>query len=437
RRARGRGRRVSAGPADGGLRASSASSMGSCYTRTTCRLCGSAELALVLDLGEMALAGAFVRPDQFAAEEKFPLRVSFCERCHLLQVIDVLPAETLFSNYFYHSSAIGTLRSHFTELAHEIADRWATAPGALAVEIGCNDGVLLDPLVARGVRAVGVEPAANIAATARAKGLQIENRFFSTEAARDIRERYGPASVILANNVFAHLDAMDDVVGGIAHLLDGDGVFITENHYLGSVIEELQYDMIYHEHMSYYSLLPLERFFAQFGLVVVDVRPIPIHAGSMRFYVRHAGHPVSPAVEELRQAERSRGYDRLETFTTYADRVAGRRADLLALLRRLAGEGKRVAGYGASGRANTIIQYCGIGHDLMEYVVDDAPYKQGLYTPGSHFRIRPGTALQEDRPDYVLLFAWAFADEVRRRNPEYFGSGGRMIVPLPDVRVLD
>jgi SAM-dependent methyltransferase len=351
--------------------------------------------------------------------------------------IDIVPAEKLFSgHYFYHSSAIGTLRDHFAGLAAEVAQRWVTEPASLVVEIGSNDGVLLEPLTNNGVKALGVEPAANLAETARGKGLQVENRFFSMETGAYVREKYGPASVILANNVFAHLDEMHDIVGGIADLLTEDGVFITENHYLGSVIEEYQYDMIYHEHMSYYSLLPLERFFAGYGLAVVDVRPIPIHGGSMRFYVRRADYPVSRTVEELRKAELRNGYDRLDTFAAYADLVALRKRELVTLLRSLAAEGKTVAGYGASGRANTIIQYCGIDHSLMRYMIDDAPSKQGYYTPGSHFLIRSSEALKIDRPDYLLLFAWAFADEIRRRNSEYLAAGGHMIVPLPQVRTI-
>jgi methylation protein EvaC len=410
--------------------------MSAAYTRTTCRLCNGSRLPLVLDLGELALAGAFLTPAEFDAEERYPLRVCFCEDCYLLQVIDVVPPETLFSKYFYHSSAIGTLRDHFASLAAEIAGRWVDGPDSLVVEIGSNDGVLLEPLTRKGVRALGVEPAANLAATARGKGLEVENRFFSSRTAADLKERYGPASVMLANNVFAHLDEMHDIVAGIADLLDDDGVFITENHYLGSVIDEWQYDMIYHEHMSYYSLLTLERFFAGFGLAVVDVKPIPIHAGSMRFYVRRAGHPVSPAVGELREAELRKAYDSVETFAAYADLVAERKQELVSLLRSLAAEGKSVAGYGASGRANTIIQYCGIDHGLMKYMIDDAPSKQGYYTPGSHFLIRSNEALETDRPDYLLLFAWAFADEIRRRNPEYLAAGGHMIVPLPHVRTI-
>ena len=413
--------------------------MADCYTRTTCRLCGSEALTQVMDFGEMALAGAFLTPAEFASERRFPLRVSFCQECYLLQVIDVVAADVLFSRYFYHSSAIGTLREHFDALAAEVSERWTPEPrGRVVVEIGSNDGVLLKPLTDRGLNALGVEAAANLAESARGRGLQVKNAFFSRRVAAEVRAEHGPAAVVLANNVFAHLDEMEDIVGGIADLLDDEGVFITENHYLGSVIDEWQYDMIYHEHMSYYSLLPLERFFARFGLVVTDVRRIPIHAGSMRFYVRRAGHPVSAAVDALRAEERAKGYDRAETFAAYADAVAARKRELVALLESLAARGEAVVGYGASGRANTVIQYCGIDHRLMQYVIDDAPAKQGFYTPGSHFLIRPSSTLAEpDRPGYLLLFAWAFADEVRRRNPDYFSAGGRMIVPLPTVRVLD
>jgi SAM-dependent methyltransferase len=393
-------------------------------------------LALVLDLGQQALAGAFLTQAQFGAEERYPLRLCFCQHCFLLQVIDVVPPEELFSRYFYRSSAIGTLREHFENLAAEVAEHWANEPTSLVVEIGSNDGVLLEPLARRGVRAIGVEPAVNLAETARQKGLQVENHFFTSQTASDLKRRHGCARVIMANNVFAHLDEMYDVVLGIADLLDPDGVFITENHYIGSVIDDYQYDMVYHEHLSYYSLLTLERFLSGFNLAVVDVRPIAIHAGSMRYYIRSAGQPVSRAVHELREEEISKGYNRLVTFAAYAERIADRRRDLISLLQSIASSNQTVAGYGASGRANTIIQYCGIDHGLMKYMIDDAPSKQGYYTPGSHFLIRPREAMKTDKPDYLLLFAWAFVDEVRRRNREFLVDGGRIIVPLPYPHVL-
>ncbi len=407
------------------------------YTRTACRLCSSRDLVQVLDFGTLALAGAFLARDQFQDEKRYPLRVSVCRNCFLLQVIDVVPGVYLFSNYFYQSSAIGTLREHFDRLAGEVAECWATKPRALAVEIGSNDGVLLEPLARRGVRVLGVEAARNLAEVARAKGLPVQNCFFTAGTASEIKRRYGSASVILANNVFAHIDEMSDVVTGIADLLDSDGVFITENHYLGSVIDEFQYDMIYHEHLSYYSLISLERFLSRFGLTVVDVRRIPIHAGSMRYYIRRNDQPVTTAVRDLRADEIRKGYDRVDTFLKCGHEVAERKRELLSLLEEIADRKQSVAGYGASGRANTIIQYCGIDHRLMQYIIDDAPSKQGYYTPGSHFLIRSRDTLATDRPNYLLLFAWAFVDEIRQRNAGFLTGGGHLIVPLPFPKILE
>jgi methylation protein EvaC len=410
-------------------------------TLACCAFCQSRSLALVVDFGEVALAGGFVKPEQFADEPRFPLRVFFCNDCYAVQVVDIVDAGMLFGNYFYFSSATRTLREHFVDYASEVVARFLDPLNSTVVEIGCNDGVLLKPLAEHGVRTlVGVDPATNIVATVNDSRISIINDYFSKRVAEQIADRYGRADLVVANNVYAHIPDIRGVTEGIRDLLKDDGVFIFEVHYLGKITQGMQYDMIYHEHLYYYSLLALMNHFKRFGLTIFDVKPIQSHAGSMRYFVcgessRHAS-AISPRVAALRNDELTAGMDKAETFIRFANDIAQRRDRLMDLLEQLRAKGRTVAGYGASGRANTIIQYCGIGREHLEYIIDDAPAKWGYYTPGSHFLIRSSGVLRESPPDYLLLFAWGYFSEIAERCRDYLEGGGRMIVPLPDVRLI-
>jgi methylation protein EvaC len=395
----------------------------------------------IMDFGRVALAGAFLKPEQFATEATYPLRLYFCRDCFAVQVIDKVNATVLFHDYFYFSSSIKTLRDHFTEYAAEVTARFLEPGKSTVIEFGCNDGILLRPLADQQIRTViGVDPATNVVKTIDDPRVTVINEFFTEAVANQIVEWYGEADLVMANNVYAHIPDIQGVTRAVKRVLHQDGVFVFEVHYLGKVINEMQYDMIYHEHLYYYSLLSAMKHFERYDMMVFDIKPIPIHAGSMRFYVckkgsRHA-KTVSDAVIQLQREERSKGFDNAETFKRFAADVAERKAELMSLLDKLRKEGKRVAGYGASGRANTMIQYCRIDHDHMEYVIDDAPAKQGFYTPGSHFLVRSSEVLREpDTPDYLLLFAWSFFDEIARKNQTFLDNGGRMIIPLPEVRV--
>ena len=405
-----------------------------------CSFCNGRRLTEIMDFGEMALAGAFLKPDQFAREAFYPLELYFCCDCHAVQVAEKVNANVLFADYFYFSSSIGTLREHFREYAAEVTARFLAPESSTVIEIGCNDGVLLRPLADQKIRTViGVDPATNVVRTIGDSRVRIVNDFFSEPIARQIIERFGKADMVVANNVYAHISDIQGVTRAVRDVLTADGVFIFEVHYLGKVVDEMQYDMVYHEHLYYYSLLSAIKHFERYGMAVFDVKPIPIHGGSMRFYVcrensRHA--LATERVTLLRDREIARGFDRPETFVRFASEVAARRDELMTLLNRLRSQGKRIAGYGASGRANTMIQYCGINHSHLEYMIDDAPAKAGYYTPGSHFLIRPSAILdQPDPPDYLLIFAWSFFDEVAGRCGRYVKAGGRLIVPLPEVRI--
>ena len=395
-----------------------------------------------MDFGRVALAGGFLTSEQFENEQKYPLRLFFCDDCCAVQVVDKVSADVLFQDYFYFSSSIGTLREHFRNYAAEVTSRFLSPPSASVLEFGCNDGVLLQPLADEGIGTViGVDPASNVLSSIDDQRLTLINDFFNESVADSVVERYGEMDMVLANNVYAHIPDIQGATQAVARVLKKDGVFIFEVHYLGRVIDEMQYDMIYHEHLYYYSLLSAISHFARYGMVVFDVKPVPIHAGSLRFYVCKSGSKheaeVSTRVSQLKQEELERGFDNFETFRQFSDRVAEHKEELLLLLNRLRGEGCTIAGYGASGRANTIIQYCGLDHRHLDFMIDDAPAKQGVFTPGSHFRIHPSTILEgSSPPDFLLVFAWSFLDEIRQRNQKYLDSGGQMIIPLPKIRMV-
>lgn len=406
-----------------------------------CKFCNSQEMSLVIDFAEVALAGAFLKADQFAEEKKYPLRLCFCNNCYLLQVVDVVPPEVLFKNYFYFSSAIGTLKAHFVNYAKEVSARFLVPFEATVVEIGCNDGVLLNPLSCLGIKnVIGVDPSVNVVAGIRNERISVFNDFFNKKTAKMIQDKFGFADLIVANNVYAHIDDIRGITEAIESLLKADGVFIFEVHYIKNLIEEIQYDMIYHEHLYYYSLLTLEKFFATYDMEIFDVKQIPIHAGSMRYYVRKKGgvkkELIASNVVNLRNEEIKRGYDKVATFLAYAARVNKEKRDLMDLLGSLKKSGKTIFGYGASGRANTLIQYCNITKEILDCIIDDAPAKQGFYTPGSHFPIKARVYLKMHPCDYILVFAWSFLNEIVAKNMEYLRGGGKIIIPLPKVKVI-
>jgi methylation protein EvaC len=406
-----------------------------------CAFCGSSALADVIDFGNVAVAGAFLTKNEIPNENKYPLKVVFCKDCFAVQVRDHIDPEVLFKTDFYFSSAIQTLRDHFADYAAEVVKRFLPNPkDAVAIEIGSNDGVLLKPLADQGVgKVIGVEPAKNIIETIKDDRLTLINNFFNVAQAEEIIKEHGRVDLLMGNNVYAHISDINGTTEAIEEVLKDDGVFVFEVHYLGKIIEELQYDFIYHEHIYYYSLLALDNHLARHGMVIFDIKPIPIHGGSIRYYAakknsKHAKN-VSKAVVDLRAQEKQSGYDKEETYKQFAKRVAGKKDELMTLLTKLKKEGKRVVGYGASGRANTIIQYCGITSEHIDYMIDDAPAKLGMFTPGSHLEIKNSEVLKTDKPDYILVFAWAFYNEIAKKNQQYLKDGGQMIVPLPDVKI--
>lgn len=417
--------------------------IGKYISRTTCRFCEGSNLTQVLDFGLFPLAGGFLKEKDFLNETYYPFNLNLCEDCFLVQMSNVVPAEVLFrNNYFFFSSAIRTLVDHFAAFAEEIHTRFLKDRGRpSAFELGCNDGVLLKPLAALGVRAVGIDPAVNVVKSIEAKDIVVINDYFTERRAIDIKREYGQFDVFLSSYSFAHIDDMIDIMKGIKCLLKDEGVLVIEIYYLGTLIDEMQYDMIYHEHMSYYSLITLRSFLKKYDMEIFDVKYIPgIRSGSVRFYARNIGQRtevISGAVGKMAEYEREREFNKVGTYARYAHRVAATRDQLLCLLERLKDEGKTIIGYGASGRGTIIMNYCGINRRYLDYVVDDAPSKQGFYTPGTHVPIRSWDYVRESgSPDYAVLFAWAFTDEVIKKRHDYIEQGGKFIIPLPGVRIV-
>lgn len=417
------------------------SKVGTYTERTTCRCCEGKNLVKVMDFGLMPLAGGFLRQEQIAQEKLYPLHVSFCRDCTLLQVPQAIPPEVLFKDYFYFSSAIKTLVDHCAAWAQDTYNRFLKHRQNPSVfEIGCNDGVMLKPFVALGVKAIGIDPATNVVNSVKQEGFTIINDFFNEEVAKRVRAQYGQFDAITSSYSFAHIDDMMSVGKGVAELLKPDGVFICEVYYLGTLIEEMQYDMIYHEHCNYYSLKALQNFLKRHGLEIFDVQfTTGVRSGATRFFARKVGgpHMITEAVEKMEREEAKKSYDKAETFMDYGKKIENTKVALMELLRRLKAEGKMIIGYGASGRGTMIMNYCGIDGIYLDYVVDDAPAKHGFYTPGMYVEIASWERTAQGKfPDYALLFAWSFMKEVLNKRQDYIAAGGKFIVPLPDVRIV-
>lgn len=394
---------------------------------------------MFLPLGPTPLANSFLRSSaEFAGEASFPLDVYYCHGCSLVQLLDVIDPEVLFRNYIYVSGTSDTIAAHYVRYAQAVADRTQPSPEDLVVEIASNDGSLLKCFQPHNVRTLGVEPATNIAETARAAGIDTVNRFFDSKTAADIRATYGAAKAVIANNVLAHVDDTQDFLCGARHLLKQDGLLIVEVPYLRDLLEHFEYDTVYHEHLCYFSVSALMRLCEEVGLSIVQMDHVPVHGGSLRMYAglreTFPGHGLQ--VREMAAKERELGMTGPERFRSFAADVVKHRECLLRLLHQLRAEGKTIAGYGAPAKGNTMLNYCRIGTDLLPYTVDKNSMKVGYYTPGMHIPVLPVPALLERQPDYVLILAWNFAPEIIRQQAEYQKRGGRFIVPIPSPQVV-
>ena len=405
---------------------------------TSCILCRSAAVEEFLDLGETALANQFLRADEINGREpKYPLRIGFCNACGHVQLTDSVPPGEMFDNYLYISSASDTLKSHLWELSDLLVRHYGLGTQDLVIDIGCNDGTLLKGFQRHGVRPLGVDPAKNLAVFTDGTGIERCTRLFTAASAQDIVKQWGHASLVTATNTFPHIQNLGDFIEGLKTVLKPGGVFVIEVHYLLDIIEQVAFDTIYHEHVSYWALGPMKRLFEEHGMTVVDAERVPLHHGQLRVHVQRRGEgSVQARVGEILLAEKAAGLAKLSTYTQFAERAKKIKRDLHQTLRNFAERGKRVAGYGAPAKGNTLLGFLDIGPELLPYIVDKSPLKQGLYTPGTHIPVVRPERLLVDQPDYVLLLAWNFVDEIVEQQAEYQKRGGKFMVPVPEVRVL-
>lgn len=409
----------------------------------TCRSCEHTELNPITSLGRTPLANALLTPEELSQpEESFPLDLVFCPNCTLVQITETVSSEKLFREYLYFSSFSDTVLQNAYEIAESTIQRCGLTNESLVVELASNDGYLLKNYKEKGIRVLGVEPARNIARVAEESGIPTESEFFDHRLAKQLRDRGDSADVIHANNVVAHVADLQSVVAGISLLLKPDGVAIIENHYVKDMVDHVEFDSIYHEHLCYYSVTSFRNLFARHGLTLVDVERLPIHGGSLRVYFQRADGPRSlerngaARVNALLEEESGWGAGDFAFYRGFGEKIESLRHNLLACLEEIKSEGKQIAAYGASAKSTTLLNYFGIGSETLDYVVDRSTAKQGRFTPGTHLPIHSTEALLETQPEYVLLLTWNFADEILAQQAEYRRLGGKFIIPIPELKVV-
>jgi len=405
----------------------------------TCRSCGCPQLEKVLSLGKTPLANALLDAEQLGQpEEWLPLDLAFCSNCSLLQLLETVPPETLFRHYYYFSSSSDTVLQQARQIASRMIQERQLGSKSLVVEIGSNDGYLLQYYRQGGVAVLGIDPAVNVARAAESeRGISTLCEFFGRELGRRLSEQGNRADVVHAHNVLAHVPDLNGFVEGLRNLLKDNGVGIIEVPYVKELLDRCEFDTIYHEHLCYFSLTALDGLFARHGLVVENVERLAIHGGSLRLFVVPAGRAEPrPAVAALMGQEQDWGLDRLEAYVGFEGKVVQVKARLGQMLIDLVRQGRRIAAYGAAAKGATLLNYCGIGRDLIEFVVDRTKHKQGRYMPGARLPIYPPSKLLEAMPDFALLLAWNFADEVLEEAAEFRRRGGRFIIPVPEPHIL-
>jgi 2-polyprenyl-3-methyl-5-hydroxy-6-metoxy-1,4-benzoquinol methylase len=404
----------------------------------TCRFCQTGLEHTFVDLGLSPLANSYVKREALSRPQQFyPLHTRVCANCFLVQLEQFEAPEHIFSDYAYFSSFSDSWLRHAEAYVEQMLREKLVSSASRVVEIASNDGYLLQYFQRRGVSVLGVEPAANVAAEARRKGIPTEGSFFGAESARRLREVHGPADLLVANNVLAHVPGINDFVRGIAMWLAPEGLATLEFPSLRRLIEENQFDTIYHEHFSYLSLMTVRRIFAAHGLIVHDVEELPTHGGSLRIYARPArAQPQETArLRATLQAEEAFGMNRIETYRAFTERVQRTKRRLLAFLIEAREAGKTIAGYGAPAKGNTLLNYCGIRTDFLEFTVDRSPHKQNTWLPGSLIPVRGPEAIREHRPDYLLILPWNLREEIMGQMAFIREWGGRFVTPIPEVKV--
>ena len=405
------------------------------YQRTTCRICGSVDLREFLNLGKTPLANSLLKAEDLnKSEDIFPLSVSYCVNCSLVHVPHVVNPEILFSDYYFITSASSPSIDHFKKYSRDILNNFIASITDLVVDIGGNDGTLLNELK-NDCKVLNIEPATNIADISRKKGIPTLNNFFTKDLVKTITADYGPAKVVTANNVIAHTDTVKELFEGVKELLAPDGVFIFEAHWVKNLIGEGGFDQVYHEHLCYYSLHALKYLVESVGLSIFDVTTVPIQGESLRVYVAK-NRPAKPAVAEFLAKEEKLGLNTFETFENFSEKVIANKNQTVALLTKLKTEGKKIVGYGAPAKGSTLLNFYGIGKETLDYITDTTSLKQGLYMPGVHIQILPPDELLKSKPDYILLLAWNYAEAILEKEKDLRASGVKFIIPVPTVTIV-
>ncbi|ULA65092.1 MAG: SAM-dependent methyltransferase [Nitrospira sp.] len=407
--------------------------------QSQCRSCGTVLAHTFVDLGMSPLANSYIKPEQRSRMEPFyPLHVYVCSACLLVQLEQFSSPHDIFSDYAYFSSFSDSWLTHAKRYVDMIADRFQLGRDSKVVEIASNDGYLLQNFVTRGVPVLGVEPAANVAEVAKQKGVNTTVAFFGEKTASGLVADGWAADLIIGNNVLAHVPDLNDFVKGLSLLLKPTGVITMEFPHLVQLMEQNQFDTIYHEHFSYFSFLAVEKVFARHGMTLFDVEELPTHGGSLRIYARHArdeSKPIGTRARDLKAREEKAGFGRLDHYLSFGPQVEATKRKLLSFLIAAKQEGKRVVGYGAPAKGNTLLNYCGVRTDFIDYTVDRSPHKQSQFLPGVHIPIHAPEKVRETRPDYLLILPWNLREEVMEQMAFIRDWGGKFVVPIPEVKV--
>ena len=406
----------------------------------TCRFCKSPLRYTLVDLGMSPLCESYLTADQLDQMEPFyPLKVYVCSECFLAQLEEYVRPEDIFTEYAYFSSYSDSWLQHARSYTDLMIERFKLGKEHQVIELASNDGYLLQYFVERGIPALGIEPAGNVAKVAVEKGIPTITEFFGTRLAKKMVDQGTRADLLLGNNVLAQVPDLNDFVAGMKISLKPRGVITMEFPHLMRLIEGNQFDTIYHEHFSYFSFIAVERIFAEHGITLFDVEELPTHGGSIRIYGRHtedAARAVTGRVKELKAREISAGYDQMESYSAFAEKVKETKRKILRILIDSKEKGKRIVGYGAPGKGNTLLNYCGIREDFLDYTVDRNPYKHGRFTPGTHIEIFPPDRIAKDRPDYLFILPWNLKDEIMRQMSFIREWGGKFIIPIPEPIIL-
>tara|TARA_B100000989_G_scaffold246712_1_gene193909 strand:+ start:3214 stop:4464 length:1251 start_codon:yes stop_codon:yes gene_type:complete len=410
------------------------------YKSKICRLCKKDDLTSVLKLEATPPANEFLNETELNNKQTtYPLELYFCKNCNHIQLLNVVNPSILFEDYVYVSGTSPVFVNHFKEYANGVIEKFNPDKSFIVLDIGSNDGTLLSFFKNKNFDVLGIDPAKNISSKASKNGIKTIPEFFSSNLANKIKSKYKKASIITANNVFAHADNLDDIVLGIKNLLSPDGIFVFEVSYLVDVLEKNLFDTIYHEHLSYHSVGPLKKFFLENGLEMISAERINTHGGSLRGYVqiKNAIRKNDGSVEKLITYENEIGLNKAKTFLNFSRNIDNLKFELLELLRSIKSEGKTIAGFGAPAKATTLMYQFGIDKNYVDFIVDDSPLKQGLYSPGLKIPVLTSDAIKLNKPDYLIILAWNFSESIIKKNNDFIKGGGKFIVPLPKLSIIE